>query len=40
MAGKPQTFGKGQLEEITAILRQQLIGGMVLALILLTGAKP
>ena len=36
MAGKPQTFSKGQREEITAILRQQLIGGIVLALTLLT----
>jgi hypothetical protein len=37
MAGKPQTFSKGQREEITSILRQQLLTGAVIFLTLLTG---
>jgi len=37
MAGKPQTFSKGQREEIISITRQQLLRGTIITLTLLTG---
>jgi siderophore synthetase component len=37
MAGKSQTFSKGQREEIISITRQQLLHGTIITLTLLTG---